>query len=300
MYKTIQHTSLLFICLFLNIAWGKAQSIKVSIKPTSILLGERANLTLRTKLEQGGKMVAWPNYADTFNHIEIIKRGKIDSIVEENFIILSQDIELTSFDSGSWVIPAVPFNINNNPSKTDSLYLSVNTVLLKGDQYNDIKEIIEVPASGINWLFWLAVVGSIILLATIIYMWWKNRKKKPIITKAKSNEPPFELAMKQLQQLKEANLPLKGEIKQYYILLYDIYRNYLSATTSMSILQSSTDDILIKIRHMMQPVEFSTISSVLRISDAVKFAKYKSSVEEASEAIEIVSTSIILLNKLKP
>jgi hypothetical protein len=251
-------------------------------------------------LEQGGKMVAWPNYADTFNHIEIIKRGKIDSIVEDNFIILSQDIELTSFDSGSWVIPAVPFNINNNPSITDSLSLSVNTVPLKGDQYNDIKEIIEVPAPGINWPFWLAVVGSIILLATIIYMWWKNRKKKPIITKVKSNEPPFELAMKQLQQLKEANLPLKGEIKQYYILLYDIYRNYLSATTGMSILQSSTDDILIKIRHMMQPVEFSTISSVLRISDAVKFAKYKSSVEEANEAIEIVSTSIILLNQLKP
>ena len=50
----------------------------------------------------------------------------------------------------------------------------------------------------------------------------------------------------------------------------------------------------------MQAVEFSSISSVLRIADAVKFAKYKSSVEEANEAIEIVSTSINLLNKLKP
>jgi hypothetical protein len=68
----------------------------------------------------------------------------------------------------------------------------------------------------------------------------------------------------------------------------------------MRILQSSTDDILIKIRHLMQAVEFSSISSVLRIADAVKFAKYKSSVEEANEAIEIVSTSINLLNKLKP
>jgi hypothetical protein len=68
----------------------------------------------------------------------------------------------------------------------------------------------------------------------------------------------------------------------------------------MRILQSTTDDILIKIRHLMKAVEFSSISSVLRISDAVKFAKYKSSVDEANESIEIVSTSIILLNKLKP
>jgi hypothetical protein len=300
MFKNIQHTSLLLLCFFLKIALGNGQTFIANLNSNSIVLGERASLTISLKLEPGSKIVTWPNYSDTFNHIEIIKRGKIDSFVNGNAIQLVQVIELTSFDSGSWVIPAVPYVVDTIHSNTDSLFLSVRSIPLKGDTYNDIKEIIEVPAPGINWLFWIAVVGSIILLSVLIYLWWRSRKKKPVIAKSKSTEPPFELAMKQLQQLKEANLPLKGEIKKYYILLYDIYRNYLSTTTGMKILQSSTDDILIKIRHMMQAVEFSSISSVLRISEAVKFAKYKSSVDEANESIEIVSTSIILLNKLKP
>lgn len=300
MFKIIQHTSLLIVALFLIVAFGNGQTVNTTLKPSSIVLGERASLSLKLELEQGDKIVAWPNYPDTFNHIEISKRGKIDSFTSGKRIQFSQVIELTSFDSGSWVIPAVPFEVGTNKSKTDPLLLSVRTIPLKGDNYNDIKEIIEVPAPGINWLFWIAVVASILLLFTLIFLWWKSSKKKPIIEKSKSNEPPFELAMKQLQQLKDANLPMKGEIKQYYILLCDIYRHYLSATTGMRILQSSTDDILIKIRHLMQAVQFSSISSVLRIADAVKFAKYKSSVEEANEAFEIVYTSINLLNKLKP
>jgi len=300
MFKTIQHISLLLICLFLIVVIGNGQTINTSIKPNNIVLGERASLTLSLKLEQGEKIVSWPNFSDTFNHIEIIKRGKIDSFANGKSIQLVQVIELTSFDSGIWVIPAVPYIVDTFQSKTDSLFLSVNSIPLKGDQYNDIKEIIEVPAPKINWLFWIAIVFSIFLLLLLIYLWWKSRKKKSILSPTKSNEPPFELAMKQLQQLKEANLPLKDQIKQYYILLYDIYRNYLNSTTRMKILQSSTDDILIKIRNMMNAEEFSNISSVLRIADAAKFAKYKSSIEESEEAFEIVSTSIILLNKLKP
>jgi hypothetical protein len=49
----------------------------------------------------------------------------------------------------------------------------------------------------------------------------------------------------------------------------------------------------------MNAEDFTNISVVLRIADAVKFAKYGSSVTEANDSFRIISTGIIRMNNIK-
>ena len=64
-------------------------------------------------------------------------------------------------------------------------------------------------------------------------------------------------------------------------------------------MQSTTDDVLISMKGSLEGSSFSKLAEVLRISDAVKFAKYGSSMEQASESFRIIKDSIDLLNKKK-
>lgn len=299
MRKTAPYIILLVVTILIQVTTGFGQTVTATLKQTSIVLGEQTSLTLYAGVDKADFIRNWPNYPDTFNHIEIIKRGNIDSNIVGNNKRYTQIILLTSFDSGSWIIPPVPYNIGQGNGKTNEINLLVRSIPLEGTNYNDIKEIIEVPAPGIDWLFWILVTLGVLLPFFLFILWWKNRKNKGIPTIKKSAEPPFELAMKQLKILEAANLPMKGEIKQFYIQLYNIYRQYLSATSGKRILQSSTDDILIAIRHRMIPEDFTNTSIVLRIADAVKFAKYGSSVAEANDSIRIITTGIINMNKIK-
>lgn len=299
MRNTVPYIILFNIAIFLHGTSGFGQTVSATLKPTSIVLGEQTSLTLYSVADKGDFIKNWPNYPDTFNHIEIIKRGKIDSNIVGNNKRYSQVILLTSFDSGSWIIPAIPYSIGQVNEKTAEISLSVNPVQLEGTNYNDIKEIIEVPGPGIDWLFWILVILGALIPIVLFVIWWKNRKIKGIPTSKKPVEPPYEWAMKQLKILEEANLPMQGEMKQYYIRLYNIYRHYLSATLGKRILHSSTDDILITIRHQMSAEDFTNISVVLRIADAVKFAKYGSSIIEANDSIRIISSGIIRMNNIK-
>ena len=299
MRNTVPNIIILIVAILLHGTNGYGQTVSATLKPTTIVLGEHTSLTLYTVADKSDFIRNWPNYPDTFNHIEIIKRGNIDSNIVGNNKRYSQVILLTSFDSGSWIIPTVPYSIGQVNGKTAEISLSVNPVQLEGTDYNDIKEIIEVPAPGIDWLFWILVTIGVLIPIVLLFIWWKNRKNKDVPTSKKPTEPPYEWAMNQLKILEEANLPMQGEMKQYYIRLYNIYRHYLSATSGKRILQSSTDDILITIRHQMNAEDFTNISVVLRIADAVKFAKYGSSVTEANDSFRIISTGIIRMNNIK-
>jgi hypothetical protein len=64
-------------------------------------------------------------------------------------------------------------------------------------------------------------------------------------------------------------------------------------------MQSTTDDVLISMKGHFEGSAFSRLAEVLRISDAVKFAKYGSSSVEALESFTVVKDSIDLLNKKK-
>lgn len=277
----------------------QAQYMTLSTDRKDILLGEQFILKLKLTASAGQAVTAWPIVPDSVNHLEVVERGAVDSVREGNKILYTQELVMTGFDSGHWVIPPVGVMVNGKEVKSASADINVQFIKLEGSEYNDIKEIIAVPPPGINWKEVLMYAAGVLLLVALIYFWWRNRKKKPMVVKPVSRGSAYEEAMKALSQLAQDQLPAKGEMKKYYSVLYDIFRLYGSAVVGRNLLQSTTDDVLIWMKGAMEGGDFSKLGEALRISDAVKFAKYGSSAQEAQQAMENIRQSIESLNKRK-
>jgi len=273
---------------------------RVSVSRSRILIGEQTELTMKLELASGQRFSSWPKIPDSLNHFEVLNRGPLDSLRSGGNMMYTQRFTLTSFDSGHWVIPSFVFQVGKSKLRSDSLVVDVGTVVLKGDEYNDIKDIIPVEEPGFDWKKWLPyIIGTVLILALVSY-WYMNRKKKPVLAETPVNRSTaYEQAMNDLKKLRSEQLPEKGEMKQYYSRLYDIYRIYLGRYSGINMMQFTTDDILVKAKDVVSTSSFSKMAEVLRISDAVKFAKYGSSVQETNNSWDIINGTIEDLNRQK-
>lgn len=291
--------SLLLVCLLAGIFVGKAQYLTLSTDRKDILLGEQFTLTIKLTSSPGKVVSGWPLVPDSLNHLEVVSRGTVDSVREGNKIIYSQALVMTGFDSGHWVIPQMGVKVDGKEITSASADINVQSIKLDGSEYNDVKEIIEVPPPGPEWKSILLYAFGSLLLLLLVYFWWRNRKRKPVAFKPVSKGTAYDEAMKALDALQKEQLVEKGEMKKFYSGLYDIFREFGSVVSAKSLMQSTTDDVLISMKGELESSSFSKLAEVLRISDAVKFAKYGSSKEEASESFIVVKDSIDQLNKKK-
>lgn len=291
--------SMLLVCLLAGILVGKAQYLTLSTDRKDILLGEQFTLNIKLTSTPGKVVSGWPAVPDSVNHLEVISRGSIDSVREGNKIVYTQALVMTGFDSGHWVIPPVGVKVDGKEITSASADINVQSIKLEGAEYNDVKEIIDVPPPGPDWKSILLYGLGILLLALLLFFWWRNRKKKPETIKPVSRGTAYEEAMRALDALQKEQWVEKGEMKKFYSGLYDIFRVYGSALTGVNLMQRTTDDVLISMKSELEGNAFSSFAEVLRISDAVKFAKYGSSRDEAMQGFTIIKDSIDLLNKKK-
>ena len=73
----------------------------------------------------------------------------------------------------------------------------------------------------------------------------------------------------------------------------------LGRYSGTKLMQSTTDDLLVKMKDKLPSASFSRVAEVLRISDAVKFAKYPSSVSESTACWDAIAGSVEELNRQK-
>ncbi|HEX2683479.1 MAG TPA: hypothetical protein VHL77_06085, partial [Ferruginibacter sp.] len=197
--------------------------------------------------------------------------------------------------SGSWTIPGFVLQAGKKKFKTDSL--SINVTYSPDDttkSYHDIKDIIAVKNPGNPYMPWIIGAVALLALAGIIYF---LRKKKPVAKPVQqpvvSKLTPLDEAMQALNELKNEDLPGKGEVKQYYTRLNDILRWYVSRKFNISSLEKTNDELVMQLRQtrLSQP-DYTALAQALRMTDFVKFAKYTPSPSDQEEAFGVIRNSI--------
>jgi len=294
-------TMSLIIFSQLAIAQGHP-SIHTSLSSSTILLGQQTEFTVELSLPRELGLNGWFNYPDTFNHLEILKRQKMDTVTQNDNILYRQKMVITGFDSGRWVIPSMSVDVAGKKVKTDTLSLFIMPVSLKDSSYHDIKEIIPVPELKTPWWYW--ILGAITLAVLVAAALYFLKRKKPLIPQAKEDKiklSPYEQARQSLVQLKKEQWPENGEWKKYYSELQDILRVYVQRRYGVGALQKTTSELLIQLRGAgITEDPLSRIAESLRIGDAVKFAKYEPGVTVAAESFDIISNAIENLERIKP
>ena len=296
MNRTHSYKAIFSFLLLLTGLYSAAQqktTIKATVDKNKILIGEPIQLTLEADIPVNEPIRFFT--IDTIPHFEISEKQKIDSSDTENDgTILRQTIRITSFDSGHWVIPSFVFA---EGLATDSIPVDVVFSEFNPDQdYHDIKDIIEVTPSSKKgkWWLWYAVGGGALLI--ILLLIYLLRKKKPAVLAPPAVIDPYEEAMRQLEKLQNG----KADQKQYYSVLVDIFRVYISKKKGIHSLQKTTDDLVVQLKDILVAKEqFEKLSQALRLSDFVKFAKYVPSKEDDRNTFENIKKTIGDIEQLK-
>jgi hypothetical protein len=122
------------------------------------------------------------------------------------------------------------------------------------------------------------------------------KKKKPQAAKVVVTDP-YADARDQLAKLKKENPPAKV----FFTQLVDIFRVYIARRRGVASLQRTTDDLVVQLRSLgFAENDFNRLAQSLRMSDFVKFARYEPSMEDRSEAFDIVSKVIDHAEKHRP
>lgn len=296
MGKTIG--SILFCCcLCLGSIPLIAQTIraKATANKDHILVGEPVLLTLEAECPKGAAL-QWFQ-PDSLPHFEYLDSTKIDTLSTVGGQLFKQVLTITSYDSGTQVIPMLSLAVNNKRYLTDSLTIEVGYSTPDSNQpYHDVKDIIEVPAVEplyVNYI--IAVVTILAIAALVLLLRRKKRSIEPAPAAIVAGKTPFEAAMAALQAARAEYS--QGSHKAYIIQLNTVLRLYLSGERLVMAPDAGNADLVLKLQSRMAKVELVSLAQQLRLADAVKFAKYQPQEAELSEFFEVIKTSIEALNQ---
>lgn len=303
LYKHLLTCLLLCACYF-N---ASAQKISATINRDKILIGDQVTLELKADDIDLTKynLKQWFIVADTFNHIEVAQRGVIDTIKIGANTGFVQKIQLTSFDSGYWQIPIFFIALEDKQSLSTTTFnttalplavLPVNVTNLK--DYHDIKDI-EIVTQTYNWK-WI-VAGVIAFLIVLFAVLWLLSKKKNVVAKPFNNQaPPHTWAMEQIEKLLQQQLLEQQQFKLFYAELIQICRSFSDAELKINTAAKTTDEyiLLIKGRVGNETVQLQYFQ-LLRLCNAVKFAKYNPASAQNVEAVEIAKSFIHTLHQFQ-
>lgn len=276
---------ILFCGLLLWVTLTQAQVIQTqtSLNKNECLIGDQLKLELILSKPKD-KPVSFPILKDTLSKsVEIINASGIDTIFKENNQVkLRQTLTITSFDTGAIVIPPLPF-IAQHDSTSDTIYtnellLTVHALPVDTTKKTiyDIKPPLTEPFSWkeiLNYILWGLLI--LLIIAIAIYIYLRLRKNKPIIPIAeKPKDPPYVIALRDLDKLKDKKLWQKQLFKQYYSELTDILRIYIEEQFNIPALESVSSELINYLKQYPFDEELvRNMNALFTTADFVKFAK---------------------------
>lgn len=275
-----------------------APELKATIDKQKILIGEPVQLMLEVTLH-GDSAVAWPAL-DSLPHFEWVEKNKVDSTISPGQRYYRQYLTVTSFDSGAWAIPRLPFIVGNKTYFTDSIRINIGyTKIDPSKDYHDIKDIIELPNPFAHWFAWIVAIVSLGSVAVVVFLIRKKKLLQLLIPRQAPRLSPFEEAIKELDELERQRLPENGSVKLYYSRLGDIFRMYLYRRMGIASLAETSEEIISQLQNIpLSALSFAGLAEALRMSDFVKFAKYQPGLSDCELHGRVIRSSIEELSRI--
>lgn len=298
-----------------------AQEVKLAaqLDTNLIRIGEQMKLTLSAQynVKNGTPVVAFPVYKDTIiTGIEIISQANSDTALvdptnDPYTFKQTKSYLLTSYDSGVYVIPGLPFVINGNEQLTNALAIQVATIAIDTTKgIVDIMEPMDLPITFGEYLniYKSYIYWAIALIALLVLIWWliKKYKARPVkeVEEVIPDIAPHIWALEKIQALKGKNYFEQGNAKQHYVELTTILRAYFEKRYQFLALEITSDEILREIRLFGWKTEQQdSLRRLLTLADLVKFAKEtptKSDVDWSLHYVEQLIESIKIEEQEQP
>ena len=288
--------TILFILTFLFD--GKSQEAVTSLDTNMVLIGDHTPLNLLVRVPLNTNL-QWHELDSTYAGIEILNVSKIDTVQKENEIVYVQKINLIPFDSGYYALTPISFPISTtgrwDTLKSNALALKVESIQIDTTMaIKPIKPPISIPWHWKDALPYAGVLLGIIALVALLLFLLKRKKEKPEIIELPIDlRSAHQIAIEKLEQLELKEFWQKGKIKEYYVGLTYILREYIENRFETDALESTSDEIIdsLKISNIKTTLK-QRLRNLLDWADLVKFAKASPSGETHIEALKTVKKFI--------
>ena len=188
-----------------------------------------------------------------------------------------------SWDSGTFVLPSLKFNIGSNTLNSDSLLIEsqlenkidgVDLYEIR-ESFIDVKQAEEKSneekAKSKKWLLILIALTVIVVFVIIYFFIRKVRgKKKDVQSRELSLAERAILAIDELEKLQLWN---QNRHKEHFVELSFILRSYYSSLYQLNLLEKTTSETQLLLQQLgLSAIHLKQIDFVLKHADMVKFA----------------------------
>ncbi|MFC0516862.1 hypothetical protein ACFFGT_21825 [Mucilaginibacter angelicae] len=302
MNRYIKYTLTMLVLLAGFHQTGRAQNFgaKATLDKKSILIGQQTQLNLSIRFHAKDN-IGFPKLPDSIGKIQVVK-FKADTVADkgdQSIKTITRHYTITAFDSGTYVIPSYVFKSSVGDLQTDTLNLDVRTVAVDTTKtFYDIKQPLIVKYTFWDWLHdnWKLVLGiwlGLIVIAAAVYYLLKRPKKEVVVEEVKPDIPLHIQALQKLEEIKNKQLWQHDQVKQYYIELSDVVREYLEKRYTIQALEQTSEEIFASLRNMeIASEDRNLLRQLLVLADMVKFAKEKPVAHENEKSMENAVTFI--------
>jgi len=278
---------ILLLVLIMGSVFGQlyAQRTLIDVKAdsTAILIGEQTVLHLTVTTDNGRDVKILVPRDTLMAGVEVLALSRPDStVIENNRLIIEHDVLVTSFDSALYLLP--PFHVIDglDTISSNQIALKVSTIPVNVDnpeEFFDIKETWSPPfvlADYYTLIFGILLALFLICVLGYIIQRMRKRKSTAISDTPELKLPPHEVALIELNSIKQQKLWQQGRNKEYYTQLTDTIRKYLVRRFGVDAMEMTSGEILDIMKHVSEADSaYNNLEQVLHLSDLVKFAKFK-------------------------
>lgn len=266
-------------------------SVESKVNNATITIGDRIIYTLTIKSDPQIKLDPIP-LGSNLGAFEIKDYKSLPPEKDkEGRVINISEYNITTFTTGEYVIPPIEITYtdpdgNKKSISSERIFITVKSVGATQSEMEDIRGLKPpIDIKGVNRIFYIL---GLLIIAVGFFVWLYLRSRARALKIPEIPEelrrPPWEVAISELQALRDSDLLKKKFIKQYYINLSEIIRKYIQRRFQIVALDRTTQEIkqeLKGIRIDLSIIEL--INDFLRDCDLVKFAKFIPKAERIDE-----------------
>jgi hypothetical protein len=199
-------------------------------------------------------------------------------------------ITLVTFESGDLKVPSLTFRIraadgSESELKSPELPVNVRSLLAEGfdpSRIRDVKGAVEIPL-GARWPWIVGGVATAAMLGWLALRWWLGRPRHQA-----PPESAHARALRELDELGARQLPQKGMVLDFYVLLSDTVRRYVEGRFGIRAPEQTTKEFLLAARHhpSIREDHQRMLAAFMRAADMVKFAAQRPGPSECERGLD--------------
>ena len=262
-------------------------TIRTSVDRTQVLIGEPIHYVITIE-HQAGLTVRLPSFHATIGPFAIEDAGTVPTHPMGERVIEEWWYRLVSYSTGEQIVPEPVATYRgvdgaDHEVRGPTVAITVKSLLptdWKSQDIRDVKPLIAI--NGHAWVWW--GLGLLALLGGVASgVWWRRRAASVVTPPPR---PAHELALEALERLCQDQLPMRGQLEEYYVRLSGIVRVYVERRFSLRAPEMTTEEFF----HVASEAQALShdhrqrLKEFLMRCDLVKFARYQPVAGEADEA----------------